>query len=75
MLRPDRAQRLLLGLMLAVLCAVLLDEASIRAGERPPNGRREHAISLLRRGLDWLSAPPKPHFFCWTLSPPETVRI
>jgi hypothetical protein len=74
-LRADRAQRLLLGLMLAVLCAVLLGEASMRAGEIPAYGRRQHAVSLVRRGLDWLTAPSRPHFFRWTLSPPKTVRI
>jgi hypothetical protein len=74
-LRADRAQRLLLGLMLAVLCAVLLGEASLRAGEIPAYGRRVRAVSLLRRGLDWLTAPPRPHFFRWTLAPPKTVRI
>jgi hypothetical protein len=72
---PDRAQRLLLGLMLAVWCAVLLGEAAIRAGEIPAYGRRQHAVSLLRRGLDWLIAPPQPKFFRWTLTPPKTVRI
>ena len=74
-LRAERAQRLLLGLMLAVLCAVLLGEASIRAGEIPAYGRRRRAVSLLRRGLDWLTAPPRSHFFRWTLAPPKTVRI
>ena len=74
-LRADRAQRLLLAIMLAVWCAVLLGEASIRAGEIPAYGRREHAVSLVRRGLDWLSAPRRSHFFRWTLAPPETVRI
>jgi Transposase DDE domain len=74
-LRPDRAQRLLLGLMLAVWCAVLLGEAAMRAGEIPAYGRRQHAVSLLRRGLDWLTAPPRSHFFRWTLAPPKTVRI
>jgi hypothetical protein len=74
-LLPDRAQRLLLGLMLAVLCAVLLGEAAMRAGEIPAYGRRPHAVSLLRRGLDWLGAPARPHFFRWTLAPPKSVRI
>jgi hypothetical protein len=74
-LRADRAQRLLLGVMLAVLCAVLLGEASRRAGEIPAYGRREHSVSLVRRGLDWLVAPSRPHFFRWTLAPPKTVRI
>ncbi len=75
-LRADRAQRLLLGLMLAVLCAVLLGEASIRAGEIPAYGRRQRAVSLVRRGLDWLLTPrSRPHSFRWTLSIPETVRI
>jgi Transposase DDE domain len=74
-LRADRAQRLLLGLMLAVLCAVLLGEASIRAGEIPAYGRRRRAVSLVRRGLDWLAAPPRPNYFRWTLAPPKTVRI
>jgi Transposase DDE domain len=74
-LLPDRAQRLLLGLMLAVLCAVLLGEAAMRAGEIPAYGRRAHAVSLLRRGLDWLFAPPRSQFFRWTLAPPKTVRI
>jgi hypothetical protein len=73
--RPDRAQRLLLGLMLAVLCAVLLGEAAMRAGEIPAYGRRPRAVSLVRRGLDWLIAPPRSHFFRWTLAPPKTVRI
>jgi hypothetical protein len=75
-LRADRAQRLLLGLMLALLCAVLLGEASIRAGEIPAYGRRLRAISLVRRGLDWLTAPPRSTYFRWTLSPlQKTVRI
>ena len=74
-IRADRAQRLLLGIMLAIWCAVLLGEASIRAGEIPAYGRRDHAVSLLRRGLDWLSAPRCSHFFRWTLAPPKTVRI
>jgi DDE family transposase len=74
-LRADRAQRLLLGLMLAVLCAVLLGEAATRAGEIPAYGRRRHAVSLVRRGLDWLAAPPGAHYFRWTLAPPKTVRI
>jgi Transposase DDE domain len=73
--RPDRAQRLLLAIMLAVWCAVLLGEASMRAGEIPAYGRREHAVSLLRRGLDWLSAPGRSRFFRWTLAAPKTVRI
>lgn len=74
-LQPERAQRLLLAIMLAVWCGVLLGEASIRAGELPAYGRREHAVSLLRRGLDWLAAPSHAHFFRWTLAPPKTVRI
>jgi len=74
-LQADRAQRLLLGLMLAVWCAVLLGEAAVRAGEIPAYGRRQQAVSLLRRGLDWLTAPPRCHFFRWTLAPPKTVRI
>jgi Transposase DDE domain len=74
-LRADRAQRLLLGLMLAVLCAVLLGEASMRAGEIPAYGRRRRAVSLVRRGLDWLTAPPRAHYFRWTLAPTKTVRI
>ena len=75
-LRAERAQRLLLGLMLAVLCAVLLGEAAMRAGEIPAYGRRPGAVSLLRRGLDWLlTTPSRPRFFRWTLAPPKTVRI
>jgi hypothetical protein len=74
-LRPDRAERLLLGLMLAVWCAVLLGEAASRAGEIPAYGRRQQAVSLVRRGLDWLVAPNRSHFFRWTLAPPKTVRI
>lgn len=74
-LHAERAQRLLLGLMLAVLCAVLLGEASMRAGEIPAYGRRRGAVSLVRRGLDWLTAPPRPRCFRWTLAPPKTVRI
>jgi hypothetical protein len=74
-LRAERAQRLLLGIMLAIWCAVLLGEAATRAGEIPAYGRRQHAVSLVRRGLDWLGAPPRPWFFRWTLAPPETVRI
>jgi hypothetical protein len=74
-LRADRAQRLLLGIMLAIWCAVLLGEAANRAGEIPAYGRRAHAVSLLRRGLDWLAAPPRSRFFRWTLALPETVRI
>jgi hypothetical protein len=74
-LRADRAQRLLLGIMLAIWCAVLLGEASLRAGEIPAYGRRQHAVSLVRRGLDWLRAPPRPGAFRLTLAPAETVRI
>jgi hypothetical protein len=74
-LRAERAERLLLGLMLAIWCAVLLGEAAIRAGEIPAYGRRPHAVSLVRRGLDWLRAPPRSRFFRWTLAPAETVRI
>jgi len=74
-LQPERAQRLLLAIMLAVWCGVLLGEASMRAGEIPAYGRRDHAVSLLRRGLDWLAAPTQPRFFRWTLAPPKTVRI
>jgi hypothetical protein len=74
-LRAERAERLLLAIMLAVWCAVLLGEGSMRAGEIPAYGRRAHAVSLLRRGLDWLSAPGRAHFFRWTLAPPKTVRI
>jgi Transposase DDE domain len=74
-LRAERAQRLLLAIMLAVWCGVLLGEASQRAGEIPAYGRRAHAVSLLRRGLDWLSAPGRSHFFRWILAPPKTVRI
>src|SRR5258708_29400851 len=71
----ERAERLLLGLMLAIWCAVLLGEAAIRAGEIPAYGRRPHAVSLVRRGLDWLSAPPNAHCFQWLLAPPKSVRI
>ena len=74
-LHPDRAKRLLLGIMLAIWCAVLLGEAAMRAGEIPAYGRRPHAVSLLRRGLDWLSAPARPQFFRWRLDPPKTVRM
>jgi hypothetical protein len=74
-LQPERAQRLLLAIMLAVWCAVLLGEASMRAGEIPAYGRRAHALSLLRRGLDWLAAPSRVRFFHWTLAQPKTVRI
>jgi len=74
-LLPDRAERLLLAIMLAVWCAVLLGEASLRAGEIPAYGRRPHAVSLVRRGLDWLAAPSRSRYFHWTLSPPKTVRI
>jgi hypothetical protein len=75
-LRAERAQRLLLAIMLAMWCAVLLGEASQRAGEIPAYGRRAHAVSLVRRGLDWLSAPSRPRYFRWTLTPPpKTVRI
>jgi len=73
-LRAERAQRLLLGIMLAIWCAVLLGEAAIRAGEIPAYGRRAHAVSLVRRGLDWLSAPPRSRYFHWMLSPPKSVR-
>lgn len=74
-LRPERAERLLLGVMLAIWCGVLLGEAAVRAGEIPAYGRRTHAVSLLRRGLDWLAAPHRPHFFRWILAPPISVRI
>jgi hypothetical protein len=75
LVQPARAQRLLLGLMLALLCGVLLGEAALRAGELPAYGRRAHAVSLLRRGLDWLAAPPRPRCFRWTLAPPKAVRV
>jgi hypothetical protein len=74
-LQPERAQRLLLAIMLAVWCGVLLGEAALRAGEIPAYGRREHAVSLLRRGLDWFAAPTRPRCFRWTLAPPKTIRI
>jgi hypothetical protein len=74
-LRAERAERLVLAIMLAVWCAVLLGEASMRAGEIPAYGRRSHTVSLVRRGLDWLAAPARPRFFHWTLAPPKTVRI
>jgi hypothetical protein len=74
-LRAERAERLLFGLMLAIWCAVLLGEAAIRAGEIPAYGRRAHAVSLVRRGLDWLTAPARPGYFRWILAPPKTVRI
>jgi len=74
-IRADRAERLLLGLMLALWCAVLLGEAAMRAGEIPAYGRRPHAVSLVRRGLEWLTATARPQFFRWTLAPPKTVRI
>jgi hypothetical protein len=61
--RAERARRLLLGIMLAIWCAVLFGEASQRAGEIPAYGRRRHAVSLVRRGLDWLRAPPWPGLF------------
>jgi len=73
--RAERAQRLLLGIMLAIWCAVLLGEAAIRAGEITAYGRRTRSVSLVRRGLDWLLAPGHTRFFRWTLSPPKTVRI
>src|SRR5262249_59923379 len=57
-LRAERARRLLLGIMLAIWCAVLLGEAAVRVGEIPAYGRRHHAVSLVRRGLDWLRAQP-----------------
>jgi hypothetical protein len=62
-LHAERAQRLLFGIMVATWCAVLLGEAAIRAGDIPACGRRQHAVSLVRRGLDWLAVPPKPWFF------------
>jgi Transposase DDE domain len=74
-LDAERAERLLLGIMLAIWCAVLLGEAAVRAGEIPAYGRRAHAVSLVRRGLDWLSAPPRSRYFHWTLDPPKPVRI
>jgi hypothetical protein len=74
-LQAERAQRLLLGIMVAIWCGVLLGEASLRAGEIPAYGRRQHSVSLLRRGLDWLTAPAHPQFFRWSLDPPKTVRI
>jgi Transposase DDE domain len=74
-LLAERAERLLLAIMLAVWCAVLLGEASMRAGEIPAYGRRPHAVSLVRRGLDWLAAPSRARFFRWTLAQPKTVRI
>lgn len=73
-LDPARATRLLLGIMLAIWCAVLLGEAAMRAGEIPAYGRRERAVSLVRRGLDWLAAPARSRFFRWTLTPAKTVR-
>jgi hypothetical protein len=74
-LRAERAQRPLLGIMLAIWCAVLLGEAAMPAGEIPAYGRGQHAVSLVRRGLDWLGAPARSWFFRWTLAPPQTVRI
>jgi len=74
-LRAERAQGLLLGIMLALWCAVLLGEAAMRAHEIPAYGRRPHAVSLVRRGLDCRGAPARPRFFRWTLAPPKTVRI
>lgn len=74
-LQPQRAQRLLLAIMLAIWCGILLGEAALRAGDIPAYGRRAHAVSLLRRGLDWLVAPIRPRCFQWTLAPPKTVRI
>jgi hypothetical protein len=73
--RAERAERLLLGVMLAIWCAVLLGEAAIRAGEIPAYGRRDHAVSLVRRGLDWLCAPARSCSFHWMLAPPKSVRI
>jgi hypothetical protein len=73
--QPERAKRLLLGIMLAIWCAVLLGEAAMRAGDIPAYGRRAQAVSLLRRGLDWLAAPPRSRCFTWTLTPAKTVRI
>jgi hypothetical protein len=73
--RAERAERLLLGVMLAIWCAVLLGEAAIRAGEIPAYGRRDHAVSLVRRGLDWLCAPARSRSFHWMLAPPKSVRI
>lgn len=73
--RAERAERLLLGIMLAIWCAVLLGEAAMRAGEIPAYGRRAHAVSLVRRGLDWLAAPAHTRLFRWTLCPLKTVRI
>jgi Transposase DDE domain len=74
-LHAEPAKRLLVGLMLALWCAVLLGEASMRAGEIPAYARRAHAVSLVRRGLDWLAAPGRSRYFRWTLAPPKTVRI
>jgi hypothetical protein len=79
-LAAPRADRLLLALMAAVLCATLLGEAASRAGECPAYGRRPRAVSCLRRGLDWLAAPPRPRHFRWILTPtplqePKSVRV
>ena len=73
--QAERARRLLLAIMLAMWCAVLLGEASLRAREIPAYGRRAHAVSLLRRGLDWLRAPPRARCFRWALDPSIPVRI
>jgi hypothetical protein len=73
-LAAPRADRLLLALMAAVLCATLLGEAALRAGECPAYGRRPRAVSCLRRGLDWLAAPPRPGHFRWTLVPTQEAK-
>src|SRR5690242_8331964 len=39
--QPNHAKRLLLGIMLAIWCAVLLGEAAMRAGEIPASGPAE----------------------------------
>ena len=74
-LRAERAQRLPLGTPLAISCAVLLGEAAIRAGEIPAYGRSPHAVSLVRRGLDWLGAPARPRCFGGPSLHKKTGRI
>lgn len=79
LLETPRAERLFLALMTALLCATLLGEATHRAGEVPAYGWRAQAVSLVRRGLDWLATPARPRSFHWTLIPglplpPKSVR-
>ena len=72
---PDHAARLLLALMVAVFVAVRLGERALHR-QPPQDAARSPAISVLRRGLDLLCAPPRIARTTWTFHPPPLpVRI